>query len=922
MTRFAVAGTLAVILLASLIISGHDNAAHAAGPSFTLSWDTSSSTVNVGDSFTLEVRLHNVSGTGDHGGISVSFPWLTDSGASSYSYSSSKANVEVLSYTTARSRVSLYDRGDTIYDSGNRQIRADYLLVEADDPSWSSSSDRLLRLRISPKQANDSFSIQLRGWICADEYQDCSRAPSSGGRRDQQGWPVENRTVTVVSQDSDDHGNRRSDATTISTETSVGGNIETSGDIDFFSFSADPGVTYTIETNLLSIDDTVLWLYGSNGSSIEENDDYGSGYASRIQWTPQSSGTYYATVGGYDDNTGTYRLSISAEAAPPPPSDDHGNSRSDATAINTDASVAGNIETSGDVDFFSFIADSGVTYTIETNLLSIDDTVLWLYGSSGSSIEENDDYGSGYASRIQWTPQSSGTYYATVGGYDDNTGTYRLSISAEAAPPPPSDDHGNSRSDATAINTDASVAGNIETSGDVDFFSFIADSGVTYTMETNLLSIDDTVLWLYGSSGSHFDHNDDYGSGYASRIQWTPQATAVYYAAVGGYDDNTGTYRLSISAAAAPQPPQPSDDHGNRRSDATAISTETPVGGDIETSGDIDFFSFSADSGVTYTIETTLSSIGDTVLWLYGSSGSSIEENDDYGSGYASRIQWTPQSSGTYYAAVGGFDDNTGTYRLSISAAAAAPINDRELFRNSSFAPQYTVFEKTWAAPDIAIPGYSVDGTSLTIRLFPRTPERPLPILLVRIESELGESIVSPHRMGSIGLLVPINAWVDYEDIQKSVRTTEGDYYEPLDSRRERDQAVNIRLTDTYLGLMPFLGGTLGAADFFSFLISDSGPSPQGAEFNPGYGNCFRLVTVPFIPPNDAGGPTGISVAIPINLDSSDSDYISLVAEYHEAEHLGVQFGRPLYGYPQHGAIEVNDILAMGREVPDCNPPP
>ena len=914
MTRFAVAGALAVILLTTLIISGHDNAAHAAGPSFTLVSDISSSTVNVGDSFTLEVRLHSVSGPGDHGGISVSFPWLTDSGASSYSYSSSKADVEVLSYTTARSRVSLYDRGDTIYDSGNRQIRADYLLVEADDPSWSSSSDRLLRLRISPKQANDSFSIYLRGWICADEYQDCSRAPSSGGRRDQQGWQVVSRTVTVVSQDSDDFGDSRSDAMRIAVGVNIEGDIETSGDVDFFSFIADPGITYAIETTLLSIDDTVLWLYGSSGSSIEENDDWDSGYASRIQWIPQSSGTYYAAVGGYDDSTGTYRLSISAEAAEPPTttSDDHGNRRSDATAINTETSVGGNIEISGDVDFFSFTADPGVTYTIETTLSSIDDTVLWLYGSSGSSIEENDDWDSGYASRIQWIPQSSGTYYAAVGGYDDSTGTYGLSVSAEAAPPPPppiSDDFGNSRSDAMRIAVGVNIEGDIETSGDVDFFSFIADPGITYAIETTLLSIDDTVLWLYGSGGSSIDYDDDGGVGRAERLEWTAPSSGVYYAVVGGYGDHTGIYRLSISAEAAPPPPR--DDHGNRRSDATAINTETSVGGNIEISGDVDFFSFTADPGVTYTIETTLSSIDDTVLWLYGSSGSSIEENDDWDSGYASRIQWIPQSSGTYYAAVGGYDDSTGTYGLSVSAPSAPSIDDDELFRNSFFSSQYTVFEKT---------GSLVYDMSMTIRLFPKVPGRSLPILLVRIESEDGEWKLRPGSVGNISLLVPNSVWVDYEGIQKSVRPKSSHYYEPLSSRREQDEVFMRRTQGELLGILTgaLTFGLSGIADYWLVALDDSSPPiPQGSEFNPIHRNCFKLVSVPFILPSDyidIDIPTGISVSIPIDLDLADRDYISIWAEYPVTRLLGA--------VNEHGNVEVNDAMDTGHRVPVCNPPP
>ena len=48
MTRLAAAATLAIVLLTTLIVSGHDSVAYADGPSFNLSWDVSSSTVSVG----------------------------------------------------------------------------------------------------------------------------------------------------------------------------------------------------------------------------------------------------------------------------------------------------------------------------------------------------------------------------------------------------------------------------------------------------------------------------------------------------------------------------------------------------------------------------------------------------------------------------------------------------------------------------------------------------------------------------------------------------------------------------------------------------------------------------------------------------------------------------------------------------------
>ena len=165
---------------------------------FELEWATSTDGVEAGESFTLTVRMHGVREAGEHGGISVSFPSLTQSGGSKERHSSSIADVEALDYTGGLSRVVFHQPGASIYHrQGNRQFAAEYLMVESDDPSWSTSDDRTLVLRITPKAAGE-FPIQIRGWLCRDGYTDCGRNPSEGSSTDQQGWVVEQITVSVA----------------------------------------------------------------------------------------------------------------------------------------------------------------------------------------------------------------------------------------------------------------------------------------------------------------------------------------------------------------------------------------------------------------------------------------------------------------------------------------------------------------------------------------------------------------------------------------------------------------------------------------------------------------------------------------------------------------------------------------------------
>ena len=165
---------------------------------FKLEWETSATGVDAGDSFTLTIRMYDLQQAGEHGGISVSFPSLTETGGSDRGHSSSVADVEAVDYTSGLSNVTFHQPGAAIYHrENNRQFTAEYLLVETDDAAWSRSDDRTLVLRITPKSGGE-FPILIRGWLCADEYTGCSREPSSGAVEDQQGWVAEQVSVSVA----------------------------------------------------------------------------------------------------------------------------------------------------------------------------------------------------------------------------------------------------------------------------------------------------------------------------------------------------------------------------------------------------------------------------------------------------------------------------------------------------------------------------------------------------------------------------------------------------------------------------------------------------------------------------------------------------------------------------------------------------
>ena len=121
--------------------------------------------------------------------------------------------------------------------------------------------------------------------------------------------PANTPAPTTAQSRQDDHGDSHSSATRISVGSSVNGVIETSSDVDYFSFQAERGRRYTIETSVPSssrVNTTITLAYDGARLSV------GGGI---VGWTPPSSGTYYFNVEGRGGSTGGYRLSVSSSGA-------------------------------------------------------------------------------------------------------------------------------------------------------------------------------------------------------------------------------------------------------------------------------------------------------------------------------------------------------------------------------------------------------------------------------------------------------------------------------------------------------------------------------------------------------------------------------------------------------------------------------
>lgn len=161
------------------------------------------------------------------------------------------------------------------------------------------------------------------------------------------------------------------------------------------------------------------------------------------QATPSESGTATVTVSNPFGAAGTFRLfaravddqglwsAVSSTEVLVVTQDDHANGAEGSTPILSGQTLAGAIDYHGDTDWFRLDVVAGHTYTLETKLAGLYDSVLVLYGGDGKTkLTQDDDGGVGYASKIVWTATTSETLFAQVRGWaPTDLGSYTLTVS-------------------------------------------------------------------------------------------------------------------------------------------------------------------------------------------------------------------------------------------------------------------------------------------------------------------------------------------------------------------------------------------------------------------------------------------------------------------------------------------------------------
>ena len=226
--------------------------------------------------------------------------------------------------------------------------------------------------------------------------------------------------------------------------TSIPGNLNGTEEGDLIEFTLIAGQTYSFDYRGVPggvVDPYMLLLDGSLTTVLAEDDDGGLGRGSMITFTPTVTGTYYIyatsfyTVTGEDPSVddGDYTISVWQRETDVPGSTNVLASLATAAEIGL-GTYYGNIDTSGDNDYFavevvagqfySFTLAGGAASNPEFGTPGNTAATLSLYRADGSLIASNLNF----ESSVGFMAQTTGTVYVRAAGLPGTTGGYTLDV--------------------------------------------------------------------------------------------------------------------------------------------------------------------------------------------------------------------------------------------------------------------------------------------------------------------------------------------------------------------------------------------------------------------------------------------------------------------------------------------------------------
>ena len=457
----------------------------------------------------------------------------------------------------------------------------------------------------------------------------------------------------------DQHADSVAGATVVSFGNAHQGSISPADDLDYFSFPAQRGVKYILEASLGSADGVDLTIIDADQTSLASN----GGVGTKLEWLAPSNGTYLAVISAspqVPNVIGTYSLNLSSDNTL---QDHHGDFPSAASVLSFGNSHPGAVSPDTDRDYFSFPAERGVNYSFELEFLTATGAVISIENPAGDTLSSTSGLGSG----LGWTAASTGVFYVVVSHSPqtaEGIGTYSLKVSANTSL---EDRHLDTATSGTPLSFGTIYQGAISPQSDLDYFSFPAQRGVEYLLDVTYGSATAVSFEVNGLEGTSDTGARNFGEN--NIVLWTAPESATYYIKVAASAkalEPTGTYTLKVTPDISLQ-----DRHSDTAASGTRIGFGNAIAGAISPASDYDYFNFSAERGIAYTVDVNPGTAEGVRFSVENQSAGFSTSNF----GLEQKLEWIAPETGSYTLAVsasGRVGNPVGTYSITITRQSDA----------------------------------------------------------------------------------------------------------------------------------------------------------------------------------------------------------------------------------------------------------
>ena len=466
------------------------------------------------------------------------------------------------------------------------------------------------------------------------------------------------------------------------------GEINSPGDRDWIAVILEAGKIYRIDLEGLDAgagtlgDPYLRGVHDGDGDLIGGTTDNnrGAGRNSRVFFKAadaDADATYYvsagASAGASGFSLGTYTLSVTEIL------DDYAADTATTGTVLVGGTATGEINYSGDRDWFAVILEAGKVYRIDlegwdARAGTLGDPYLrGVHDGDGDLIGGTTDNngGAGKNSRVFFTAadaDADATYYVSAGVYGSGVGTYTLSVTEGV------DDYAADTDTTGTVLVGGTATGEIETSGDRDWFAVILEAGKVYRIDLEGWDAragtlrDPYLRGVHDADGNLIDGttNDNLGAGANSRVFFEAadaDADATYYVSAGASGSSVGAYTLSVTEIV--------DDYASDTDTTGTVAVGGSATGEIDFYGDRDWLAVTLEAGKIYRFDlegsgTDGGTLRDPYLrGIHDADGNLIygTTNDDGGTDHNSRVTFRATEPGIYYVSASAYEDIWGSYR-------------------------------------------------------------------------------------------------------------------------------------------------------------------------------------------------------------------------------------------------------------------